>query len=706
MKLHEGEGTAVLTGGLESPVGTFSIKANAKAFAILSSGLYTDKILAVIRELACNAYDAHVAVGKADEAFEVHLPNQFEPFFRISDLGPGLSEEDIYGLYTTYFASSKTDSNDFIGALGLGSKSPFSYAQTFTVTSRYGGQKKVYTAFLTEEGMPSIVKMSEEDWTGPTGIDVQLAVKSNDIYTFADRAQGVFVYFPVRPKFTGKTVEIETIEYTTRGTGWAIRKQGGGARAIQGVVSYPVPQTNDQDADELLRLGVDLFFPIGELEVAASREALSMTKATAKNLADRIKMVATELGAEITKSLETAPTLWEAVKLYTDLMQNGSVRYALKNVDLKWQGQKLQDYFEIRVLDWSGLRFHCLERRRYGRSKTKEVDIKYVTPKDFVLVRNDLTRGSKGILTRWVKQFGDESKKYYLVSTTDTTTQADIDRFFEQALGGVTEIQKLSDLKAALPKIVRGSNGQPKDLFQVFEQSHRGWRDSWAVAEDDAFDGDTIYYIPTYKSTPGSAVGGGPEDNVSEPSKLAKLKTLLVRMGLMGSDDPIFSGSARMLAAAQKDEELQGRLMNVMDLTLEAIKLTPAEATECKSVKAIVFDGIRRPEKNLEVTLKAMGVTPDNWHIPALADLVNAYSAHFQAEEIKKKYQDRIELAVLLGKGSAMGISTAYPNLSNLKQVTNKYKLIGGGFGTWTDWSLAKEAVNLIVMLHNAENSL
>lgn len=704
----QGDGnSAVKTGGLTAQVGTFSIRANAKAFSILSSGLYTDKILAVIREISCNAYDAHVANGNADQPFEVHLPNQFEPFFRVTDFGTGLSEEDIYGLYTTYFGSSKTDSNDFIGALGLGSKSPFSYTQTFTVTSRHGGMKKIYTAFLTEDAMPSIVKMGEEPYDGPTGIDVQLAVKSNDIYTFADRAKRVFVYFPVRPKFTGAQIEIETIEYSTRGTGWAIRKHGGGARAIQGVVSYPVPQTNDADADELLKLGVDMFFPIGELEVAASREALSMNKATSANLAARIKMVATEIGTQVTKTIEDAPSYWEAVRMYQELMQNGSIRYALKNIDIKWEGRKLQDYFDIKADDHPSLTLYCIERRRYGRSKTKDVGAGYVVPKEHILVRNDLTRGSKGVLTRWVRMFGEDNKKYYLVSPVPALGGiADIDAFFRDTLGGPTDIKLLSEMKAQLPKLTRAS-GTTKDTFQTFSGG-RGWRDSWSEAEDDELEADTLYYIRTFKGQPGlrdneSCI----EDHIDEPSKLHSLKNRMVRMGLMSQDDPIFSGSPKMLAAiAKMENDEKGRWMNVMDLAVEAVVVTAEEKAEIQSVHAVVFNEIRRPERTLEATLKCLGITTDNWHVPALAELVNAYQMHFQAEAITKKYEARLQLASLIGRSSVTGMTSKYPDLTNLKAVLNKHSILGQGFGSYSDWSVAKQAVHFIVMLHEAEQKI
>src|SRR5271156_6461407 len=115
---------------------SFRIKTTAKAFDILSSGLYTDRVLAVVRELSCNAYDAHVAANNL-EPFEIHVPNSLEPWFHVKDFGTGLSDEDVMNLYSTYFESTKTDSNDFIGALGLGSKSPFSYTKAFEVISRF-----------------------------------------------------------------------------------------------------------------------------------------------------------------------------------------------------------------------------------------------------------------------------------------------------------------------------------------------------------------------------------------------------------------------------------------------------------------------------------------------------------------------------------------------------------------------------------------
>ena len=128
----------------------FVIKASPLAFAIMSSNLYSDKIKAIVRELSCNARDAHVAAGKEDVPFDIHLPTYADPTFYIKDYGTGLSKEQIAGdhdehgnfvpgLYQTFFDAPKDKTNDMIGCLGLGSKTPFAYARQFTVESRYNG---------------------------------------------------------------------------------------------------------------------------------------------------------------------------------------------------------------------------------------------------------------------------------------------------------------------------------------------------------------------------------------------------------------------------------------------------------------------------------------------------------------------------------------------------------------------------------------
>ena len=101
----------------------FSIKTSAFAFDILSDKLYSNKVLAVVREYLTNALDAQKANGVV-KPLEITLPNDsvltgITPW-EVRDYGTGLTEEQIHQFYCVYFSSSKQESNDFTGMLGLG----------------------------------------------------------------------------------------------------------------------------------------------------------------------------------------------------------------------------------------------------------------------------------------------------------------------------------------------------------------------------------------------------------------------------------------------------------------------------------------------------------------------------------------------------------------------------------------------------------
>ena len=147
------ENALLMSASLQDQQGAFRIKESAKAFRILSSALYSNPIAAIIRELSCNARDSHVEAGITTN-FKVHLPTVMDPTFYVQDFGVGLDHQQVMNLYTTFFESTKTSSNDFVGALGLGSKSPFSYTDNFTVIAIKNGERNVYSAFINEAGVP------------------------------------------------------------------------------------------------------------------------------------------------------------------------------------------------------------------------------------------------------------------------------------------------------------------------------------------------------------------------------------------------------------------------------------------------------------------------------------------------------------------------------------------------------------------------
>jgi DNA topoisomerase VI subunit B len=162
---------------------SFSIATNGKAFRSLIDSVYTDKVTTPIRELMTNAFDSHSAAGKGDEPFTVFVPTNRDLRFAVRDYGTGMDHETVTNLYTTLFASSKEDTNDEVGQLGLGSKSPFAYTDTFTVTAFDGATKRVYTAFMASD-LPQLALLHEGDSDEPQGILVEFPVKYQDVSDF------------------------------------------------------------------------------------------------------------------------------------------------------------------------------------------------------------------------------------------------------------------------------------------------------------------------------------------------------------------------------------------------------------------------------------------------------------------------------------------------------------------------------------------
>lgn len=307
-------------------VGEFRIRNSAKAFNILSSGLYANKIRAVIRELSCNAVDSHVAAGRADTPFEVHLPNRIEPWFSVRDFGVGLSHEQVINIYTTYFESTKTDSNAFIGALGLGSKSPFSYTENFTVTAIQNGVKGVYTAFINDQGVPSIALMATENTDEPNGVEVKFGVDNdNDFWKFKSEAQDVYRWFRLKPVVTG-TNSLQLLDYRTEldkqdvypGIHVFKRQDRGYSQncmALMGNIAYPIEVPNAQanlgHLEFLLHCNLLIEFGIGEIEFQASREGLSYVPSTIAAIRTRLAQLNSVLVDRLTEEVNKLTNTWD-----------------------------------------------------------------------------------------------------------------------------------------------------------------------------------------------------------------------------------------------------------------------------------------------------------------------------------------------------------------------------------------------------------
>ena len=298
MKLHTSTTLLHTSGVMERTQA--HIKMSPAAFKILSSTVYSDKIGAVLREIGCNAADAHVEMGTPDRPFDVKMPSTLDPSFAIKDYGPGLSHDDVMHNLQTYFYSTKTESNDVTGCLGLGSKSPYAYTDQFTVKSAHAGTLRTYFCAFDETGVPTTSLVSEspvsDDW--PHGIEVSLPVTTSDQSEFRSKAQQYYRWFRVPPNIIGGE-QIKPVEYQ-----WAVgrfrRLKEGTAiyyhgisdpHLIMGNVAYRLNHReitrNHPEESWIAKLAQwiylkDIVFevPIGTVDITASRESVEYTPGT------------------------------------------------------------------------------------------------------------------------------------------------------------------------------------------------------------------------------------------------------------------------------------------------------------------------------------------------------------------------------------------------------------------------------------------
>lgn len=275
------------TSGLKSH--KFTVKADHHLMKRLSSDIYTRPIEAIIRELSTNAYDAHVDNNKKDVPFYVHFPTREESYFYVKDYGKGLSEKQLVTMFTSYGTSTKQNTNEAVGCLGFGSKSPLAYSDQFQVESINNGEKICALVFKDEDDIPNITILSKTKTTETSSFLVKVSVADKDILNFKRYGKKVFDFFNPRPHFNIQFEEKFLSEkIVIEGKNWkVIDKIGlnnyGNVKVLMGNILYDTSLTVDTHL-EISTKNVVLCADIGELEINVSRESIKDTPENEKKL--------------------------------------------------------------------------------------------------------------------------------------------------------------------------------------------------------------------------------------------------------------------------------------------------------------------------------------------------------------------------------------------------------------------------------------
>ena len=362
---------------------TFKFTNSPVIFKILSDSLYSDKISSIVRELSSNAHDSHVAAGKKDIPFDIHLPvynskalfnDETEMYFSVKDYGTGLSEEEIYNLYTIYGESNKRQSNEYIGGFGIGSKSPFAYTDCFSVISRYDGRKTTYSAFVNENGYPSITKIYEEATDECNGVEISFPVKESDVEKFVNAVNRELKFFEPYPNVNNENCTPFVKEnISDEGDGWFIERYTYGRPSLYFIIGNVQYRVDSEYYNKFWNGTMFVTCEVGSLSLAASRETLAYTNTTKKIITDKLDAIQKEIIFRIVEYKKTHTR-------YEYLLYINQIPYTYKNFNEDFYNgyDVIHDYTKNIVLPYKKfinfLTLHKSDIHIYNYGKLKKFD--------------------------------------------------------------------------------------------------------------------------------------------------------------------------------------------------------------------------------------------------------------------------------------------------------------------------------------------
>lgn len=673
----------------------FTVDAGAHIMAVLS-GLYTNPVDAMVREYLTNMYDAYVALKRIrPDAVIVppvlHLPSALDGNLTFRDFGVGMSLETVWNVYATYGASTKNGSNDEVGGFGLGSKTAFCYngGASWTIESRYAGQKHIFMAYIGEDGVPNLSHVTSIPCDEPSGLTISIPIRREDHRACLDAATKYVPYFPMELTVEGATIGAAL--YKIKASTWGVRPwsrhntQSGTSRVIMGNVPYRVNLSDMWSQMEwtqrkfLSENSFDIFVNIGDVDIVPSRDDLKYTDRTKQAIQRAVTRIFAEIGPEVNKQLDGCTDAWWALVKYHNMNEITHLHDVVKSIT--WRGQTLGTSLiahpaeEFLKLDGTAT------ITKYAVTSSDRATIEVfespselsmsLKPNTFIII-DDLPKGgatmARALLYQKLvhKTIAGRTSRYghtpgHALLMQTKLTPAQISTFF----GGMPldRITTTSALKGIVPV--------PAGLTPSKDTIYRWSGTSWDARVNVPV-GTTMYYLPLTKDAYTKRFSfvnnryGSQKDAVGLILKAAlalniKVETLY---GIKSDDVKNFDASWVNL---------------VTTMEAEMVKQIKSNATAF----ALVF-GVGSKDINSSGTIKnlfnAITHTKLDKVDPIFADFVTTYNAYINATVSSQVYTYNLLVSRIPSLDSVMKnivASTTVPNLSLLSsQIMTKYPML------------------------------
>lgn len=328
------------------------IKITPAVFNILIAQQYKNRVGSVIREVVCNAWDAHVAAGNPNPV-EVIFPTLLaESTFVVRDEGTGIPPDQIMEIYMTLFSGTRSESNEYLGGFGLGAKSPWAYNEQFLVENRYHGSKTTYSMYLDGNRQPCVATIDRSPTYEPDGLTVTVPVNQSDINEFRIAGMLLLPWFGDKVKTNLALVQRKPLFDSPSGALYAKDSQMNiDFSALVGSVPYFIPTPtilralgDSRSYITTSNKSIVLKFNIGEVTVTPNREDLSIDTFTFEAITNKLRQFIEEIKDNINDTLKTCTTYNDACKRVCTLLP--FLEILNENTKITFQGRTLHSTIE------------------------------------------------------------------------------------------------------------------------------------------------------------------------------------------------------------------------------------------------------------------------------------------------------------------------------------------------------------------------
>lgn len=326
--------------------------------SLLTTNLYSNPIQSFLRETISNGWDSHIEAGvKQPVLVSLHSPvgsDEFRSRMRywasteqapltitIRDFGVGLSPERFANIYTNIGSSTKRDSNDFIGAFGIGRFSCLSCADSATLTSYHNGIKYSYLMYKDGSGI-NIDELGRWETEESNGLEVQVSLTvTKDKLSEIKHGFVSLIYFNCiylidtqnlldgfAEKFNARQIgqyktfsiydysELSVYDYRSY-------DEISNLSILVGDCLYPFTKKQLAEAVGIpYQWRISVKFNIGELDVTPNREAILYNQKTDEAIKKRFAEVLDEIKAEVMRN--TNNLNFTSIIEYYKIMKNQS----------------------------------------------------------------------------------------------------------------------------------------------------------------------------------------------------------------------------------------------------------------------------------------------------------------------------------------------------------------------------------------------